>query len=201
MFYINKWKGTTKEFMESEAEMRLMRIFEGFWREVLRMWLQSCIHQGLLWGEDPAVRRWRSSDAYWGQRRARLSVISIQICRIRCSESGALQEWKLVLFSARPWSLRGQIQINELEQAVHMECWWYRDRRDCASTPALPFCPGNAEQPSAFYFHAASGWLSFEHASFGTVLCRAAGATPDMKINTNHLFNTWNQCDDTGDCL
>lgn len=39
------------------------------------------------------------------------------------------------------------------------------------------------------------------HLGSGYSLCKAAGATPDVKINTNRLFNAWNQCDDTADCL
>ena len=65
-------------------------------------------------------------EAYWGQQRALLSVISIQMCRIRCSECGAAQGWKLVLFPTQPWSRQGQIQTNEFTQTIHMECRRYR---------------------------------------------------------------------------
>lgn len=58
-------------------------------------------------------------EAYWGQQRALLSVISIQMCRIRCSECGAAQGWKLVLFPTQPWSRQGQIrQMNLLRQYI-----------------------------------------------------------------------------------
>lgn len=62
-------------------------------------------------------------EAYWGQQRALLSVISIQMCRIRCRECCAAQGWKLVLFLTQPWSRQGQIQTNEFTQTIHMECW------------------------------------------------------------------------------
>lgn len=69
-------------------------------------------------------------EAYWGQQRALLSVISIQMCRIRCSECGAAQGWKLVLFPTQPWSRQGQIQTNEFTQTIHMERWRYRRMYD-----------------------------------------------------------------------
>lgn len=65
-------------------------------------------------------------EAYWGQQRALLSVISIQMCRIRCSECGAAQGWKLVLFPTQPWSHQGQVQTNEFTQTIHMERCQYR---------------------------------------------------------------------------
>lgn len=70
--------------------------------------------------------QWERREAYWGQQRALLSVISIQMCRIRCSECGSARGWKLVLFPTQPWSRQGQIQTNEFTQTIHMEHWRYR---------------------------------------------------------------------------
>lgn len=119
--------------------------------------------------------RQEQREAYWGQQRALLSVISIQMRRIRCSECGAAQGWKLVLFRTQPWSRQGQIQTNEFTQTIRMErrqCRstyeWQKDvkqRRPCLSSPSnlLPlfidwflflsfFFKWNTKQLSAFYF-------------------------------------------------
>lgn len=112
-------------------------------------------------------------EAYWGQQRALLSVISIQMCRIRCSECGSARGWKLVLFSTQPWSRQGRIQTNEFTQTIHMERWRYRgmyerqeqcrdveQRGPCLSTPSnvhtLSFTTilNNCQH---FFSHAASG--------------------------------------------
>lgn len=77
-------------------------------------------------GVEEMEEQWEWREAYWGQQRALLSVISIQICRIRCSECGTAQGWKLVLFPTQPWSRQGQIQTNEFTQTIHMERWQYR---------------------------------------------------------------------------
>lgn len=61
----------------------------------------------------------RCREAYWGQQRALLSIISIHMCCIRCSECGASQRWKLVLFPTQPWSHQGRIrQMNLCRQYI-----------------------------------------------------------------------------------
>lgn len=116
-----------------------------FYRSDYRGSLNPCSHIRLLNWENCKRRRGggrerrveetekERREAYWGQQRALLSVISIQMCRIRCSECAAAQGWKLVLFPTQPWSRQGQIQTNEFTQTIHMErrgmCEWRRRRR------------------------------------------------------------------------
>lgn len=119
------------------------------------------------WGEQEEGRERRA--AYWGQQRALLSVISIQMCRIRYSERAAAQGWKWVVFHAQLWSHQGQIQTNEFTQTLHVEHWIYKRQKQLkdvelggllVATPPILLPHHKTKLLSAFYFRAASGWLS-----------------------------------------
>lgn len=115
----------------------------------------------------------RCREAYWGQQRALLSIISIHMCCIRCSECGASQRWKLVLFPTQPWSHQGRIrQMNLCRQYIcnaddtegRANGWksdgiWESRLSVCDSTWSH-FCPHKTKKLSAFHFRAASGWIS-----------------------------------------
>lgn len=79
-------------------------------------WVQSNANRGGGGGGEGTEERWD----YWGQSRPLLSVISIQMCLIRCSECGAAQGGKLVLFPTQLWSRQGQIQTNEFTFSIYI---------------------------------------------------------------------------------